>query len=314
MTTSPYTADTFPKSATPPCEAHPYAGAVFAGTISEEEGPTIIVIDPASRKLLMPLCYVYETQALNRIDRVPSICMLFMNNSCRQGVMCHQLHADVATVTRLRHDIQSRPACCAHHGDAPLSVDPLPKFGGIAIEKTSLTVPSACLSWTKGLMTLLHDHTAEGWLAEDATVPATKTFVCRLHISGRCRFAEDCNFLHVCRGIITEQTPGFAPMVSPAVRPVLAGAARPAAMMTPPMSYAMAPPPPPYGAHAAGYDSPTMSPMKAAAPTYMPPTAPPTPLLSGGGRSTPPEMRKSPWKHDPYAWQALPPSAVMASA
>jgi hypothetical protein len=321
-------------TSTPPSEpaqpTHPFAHALFCGPITEQ-GPCIVVVDPASRKLSIPLCYVYDTQGLARIDRVPSLCMLHLQGRCRQAHNCHQLHADVGVVEHLRAEISNRPSCCIEHGDIAVNVEPLPPFGGVVVD--GMVVSEHQVSYTKGLAKTLAERAASGaGLASDAKIPLQKTFVCRLHVSGRCRYAEDCNFLHVCRALITDMMPSYASLPP---SPIVAGRQRrgsAASQQTPPLvPFSM--PPPTYAATAhatsgtfeTSYSSipstPPMSPMRGAhgpqPPTpahkgHFPPTCPQTPIQDELAESA---GTPGPWKNDPYNWQwQLPPPAHAATA
>nr|CCC91391.1 unnamed protein product [Trypanosoma congolense IL3000] len=74
------------------------------------------VVDPVTRKLLIPLNHVYPTRAQQRTT-IPSLCQLFLNGRCRQGAQCHQVHASPDMVTVLRSQVETLPRCCALHGD-----------------------------------------------------------------------------------------------------------------------------------------------------------------------------------------------------
>ncbi|CCW65566.1 unnamed protein product [Phytomonas sp. EM1] len=79
--------------------------------------PCMVVIDPATCMLRIPLIYIHKTRAQNRSGS-PSLCQLFLNNRCRQGSNCFQVHADLSVVMSLRNEVDSLPYCCMAHGDA----------------------------------------------------------------------------------------------------------------------------------------------------------------------------------------------------
>lgn len=74
------------------------------------------VVDPVTRKLLIPTQYIFETRAQQR-GTLPSLCQLFLSGRCRQGQGCYQVHADWEAVQRLRSRVDSLPCCCPVHGD-----------------------------------------------------------------------------------------------------------------------------------------------------------------------------------------------------
>lgn len=76
----------------------------------------ITVVDPATRKLLIPLAAVFETRAQHR-NTLPSLCQLFLSNRCRQGGNCYQVHAAWEAVEQLRGEVDALPCCCVRHGD-----------------------------------------------------------------------------------------------------------------------------------------------------------------------------------------------------
>lgn len=74
------------------------------------------VVDPVTRKLLIPTQYIFDTRAQQR-GTLPSLCQLFLLGRCRQGQGCYQVHADWEAVQRLRAQVDSLPCCCPGHGD-----------------------------------------------------------------------------------------------------------------------------------------------------------------------------------------------------
>jgi hypothetical protein len=173
----------------------------------------IAVVDPATRKLVVPSAYVYPTRAQSRAS-IPSLCQLFLQGRCRQGFNCHQVHADPSVVEHLRQQVQSLPTCCVQHGDADFT-------DGTNDERIVL-VPS--LSWNDGLIpirlfsptaglgailqldqtTIFRNRSAIVAYGSDAST------ICRLHVLERCRYAEDCKYLHICKQVLLGD-PSFAP-------------------------------------------------------------------------------------------------------
>ena len=88
------------------------------------------VIDPQNRsgKIQIPLTYVFETKGKAEAFRSKSnqkdfsLCLLFQNGKCNVGGKCHQIHADVEFVRKLRIAATQCSTCCACHGD-PQSKD-----------------------------------------------------------------------------------------------------------------------------------------------------------------------------------------------
>jgi hypothetical protein len=74
------------------------------------------VVDPVTRKLLIPTQYIFDTRAQQR-NTLPSLCQLFLSGRCRQGQGCYQVHANWEVVQRLRSQVDSLPCCCPDHGD-----------------------------------------------------------------------------------------------------------------------------------------------------------------------------------------------------
>lgn len=218
------------------------------------------VVDPVTRKLLIPTQYIFDTRAQQR-GTLPSLCQLFLSGRCRQGQGCYQVHADWEAVQRLRAQVDSLPCCCPGHGDkdhlgvmdnAPLrdaltagnnnnnsatghhhshSTTPA-SDGAAAVEAAALTardvvvyvpgcslyegsyVPLERVSYTIGLRRLLEEQhvlTAPpsahvsllnpdtGFPEDKVVADASAATVCRLHAMDRCRYAEECKFLHLCK-------------------------------------------------------------------------------------------------------------------
>ncbi|KAK7197155.1 hypothetical protein NESM_000660700 [Novymonas esmeraldas] len=215
------------------------------------------VVDPVTRKLLIPTQYIFETRAQQR-GSLPSLCQLFLSGRCRQGQGCYQVHADWEAVQRLRSQVDSLPCCCPAHGDKDhigvleqaLLRDTIAlghtrtaeghhghhnRFSAAdlaaAAESTLSTsdvvlyvpgcslfegsyVPLDRVSYTVGLhrilveqrivlapsearVSLLNEST--GFPEEKIVADGSGATVCRLHAMDRCRYAEECKFLHLCK-------------------------------------------------------------------------------------------------------------------
>jgi hypothetical protein len=268
--------------------------------------PYILVVDPATRKLCLPMRAVIHTQALMRLDRVPSICMLYLQGRCRQGPACHQLHADPVVVEMLRSEVSQRTSCCPDHGEEvtqPSLVQLSPDVQVIVVD--GHRIPSARVATTNGMRRMIMDRRAAGTESIENPVEAVvfRTQVCRLHVQGRCRYAEDCNFIHICRSLTDGEDMELAKMLSAVATSTPLKGARPTfARSAGTPASAFVPPMPP-------------SPMYAAAPR--------TPLVMSSDHfalendhsqdTTPPTTPaittpiQGPWRHEPYSWQCVSP-------
>ncbi|RNE97072.1 hypothetical protein TraAM80_09511 [Trypanosoma rangeli] len=181
----------------------------------------MVVVDPATRKLLIPCNCIYPTRAQQRAT-IPSLCQLFLQGRCRQGTLCHQVHANVDTVVVLRGHVGNLPRCCSFHGDDDIA--------GVLNERSWLSkvvlyipevsfeggyVPLNRLSYTPALRRVLKEKPDRLMLENDdkeicsgSDLRAEGSFlvlnagdqsICRLHIFDRCRYADDCRFLHLCK-------------------------------------------------------------------------------------------------------------------
>lgn len=266
---------------------------------------TILVVDPQTRKLSIPLAAVLPTQALNRPDRVPSICMLFLCGRCRQGTNCHQLHADPVIVEQLRSDASQRMSCCPEHGEevsTPTLHEVAPAITKINLE--GFLFAAGRVATTNGIRRAVTDcYDAAG---TPDTLTITRSQVCRLHVQGRCRYAEDCNFIHLCRPYTSApENAELNAMLNAATPKQLtrAGFYR----STPGQQYSpmMVPPSPLYSGMPAtpvfGNDS--MMPLDAQEDSAET-TPPSTPALNDSIRRTPVGVA---WRHEPYSWQCVSP-------
>ncbi|GET88542.1 hypothetical protein, conserved [Leishmania tarentolae] len=214
------------------------------------------VVDPVTRKLLIPTQYIFETRAQQR-GTLPSLCQLFLSGRCRKGQGCYQLHADWEAVQRLRSQVDSLPCCCPTHGDkdhigalqnalmresVSLGRTHSHHHGNsdqndadaaavanstVCTNDVVLYVPGCSffegsyapldrVSYTIGLRRLLEEqrvvlalpaarisllNQATGFPEEKIVADASAATVCRLHAMGRCRYAEECKFLHLCKDL-----------------------------------------------------------------------------------------------------------------
>lgn len=136
------------------------------------------MLDPLTRKLLVPAQNVHYTVAMERVDRTPSLCLLYMQGECKSGEKCRQLHGDLHVLLALRE--KTKPSCCLVHGDhlpsasevldaaardvqrdASDDVRPVPEWlRRTSISIRGVTIPCASLSMTQGLLRLVASHRA----------------------------------------------------------------------------------------------------------------------------------------------------------
>ncbi|ESL08780.1 hypothetical protein TRSC58_03512 [Trypanosoma rangeli SC58] len=185
----------------------------------------MVVVDPATRKLLIPCNCIYPTRAQQRAA-IPSLCQLFLQGRCRQGAQCHQVHANVDVVMVLRDQVGNLPRCCPFHGDDDIA--------GVLNERSLLSkvvlyipevsfeggyVPLSRIGYTVPISKMLNKRDSDVVRALDSyrqslqegsappegspvvVLEAGDIPICRLHVKERCRFAEECGFLHLCREI-----------------------------------------------------------------------------------------------------------------
>lgn len=164
-------------------------GPVVTGPEVAPDG-TVAVVDPMSRKIAIPRGALRETLALSRAG-TPSLCILFLRGRCRQGTQCHQVHAEPETVFRLREDARKLPTCCAEHSDINAGMLKA-EWRARNIEVNGVVIEAKNLAYTVGLKKIFSDN-------PDGTVRIPVPTVCRLHVTERCRYSEDCKFIHVCR-------------------------------------------------------------------------------------------------------------------
>nr|CCC91388.1 conserved hypothetical protein [Trypanosoma congolense IL3000] len=207
---------------------HPVAPPIEAkeGITFDDKGVLCMtVVDPVTRKLLIPLNHVYPTRAQQRTT-IPSLCQLFLNGRCRQGAQCHQVHASPDMVTVLRSQVETLPRCCALHGDRDYVgvmddqswvsrvvvhvADAAYEGGYIPLSRFSYTIPvskmlnrlplsairAACYHKQLQQEGRPHDVASLRVVLEAGDIP-----LCRLHVLERCRYAEECSFLHICKEV-----------------------------------------------------------------------------------------------------------------
>lgn len=185
----------------------------------------MVVVDPKTRKLLIPCKHVFPTRAQHRLT-IPSLCQLYLRGRCRQGIHCHQVHAAWDVVSALRDQVGDLPRCCVFHGDEDIGgvlskcswlsnafihiPESTYEDGYIPLDRTGYTIPVArllnelppdvCVAVENYKRAVMEGRPPrEGppkIVLEAGDIP-----ICRLHIVDRCRYAEECSFLHLCREV-----------------------------------------------------------------------------------------------------------------
>ncbi|RNE99963.1 uncharacterized protein Tco025E_08926 [Trypanosoma conorhini] len=194
-------------------------------TYNAEGTLCMVVVDPATRKLLIPCNCIYPTRAQQRAT-IPSLCQLFLQGRCRQGPQCHQVHASVDAVVALRSQVGSLPWCCSFHGDEDIAgvLNEGSWLANVVVHIPESTyeggyVPLSRIGYTVPISKMLNELSPDSVRALDSyrqalqegcaplegpplvVLEAGDIPICRLHVKERCRFAEECSFLHVCKEV-----------------------------------------------------------------------------------------------------------------
>jgi hypothetical protein len=169
-------------------------------------GMYMVVVDPISRKLKIPVEYVCETLARFR-QGAPSLCMLYLNGRCRQGPNCHQVHAEPTVVLSLRAQAQQSLMCCMVHGDRAMLETDFPSKYVLQFQGGSGSIiPIDRLALTQGLSRFIDEYEQSHGTpipnAESVRLAPSVSLICRLHGQDRCRFSEECKFLHLCKELL----------------------------------------------------------------------------------------------------------------
>lgn len=151
-----------------------------------------------TRKLRVPVAYLVPTQATATLGTVPSLCIAFLDGRCRHP-WCRQAHVMPTMIAQLRHDALNAPTCCARHNDPHDTSMLTSRFKTITITDSSVhtPIPTDCIALTVGLQRYLAHSVPADLPGPNLDVPSK--LICRLHLSHRCRYLEDCNNMHVCR-------------------------------------------------------------------------------------------------------------------
>lgn len=179
----------------------------------KHENGMAIVIDPATRKMQVPLAALMPTKAVHR-QGIPSLCLLFIAGRCRQGSSCHQVHCDPSVVEVLRTASAAVPTCCLTHGDINAS-RMHPTWLDRELVVQGIRIPLRQVGFTKGGERIMTDHIALRGAACTDPIPVDTALVCRQHGTGSCRYSEDCKFLHPCQKIVTQQLAAFIATAPP---------------------------------------------------------------------------------------------------
>lgn len=163
---------------------------------SQEE--YVWVLDPVTRKLRVPVGSIVPTQATASAGTVPSLCMLYLEGKCRHP-WCRQAHIPADVVARLRNEALASPTCCVMHRD-PHDISALTALcTHIRLTGTGMVIPCNRVAMTTGLQRFLAQQQSGAKRADGATLDIPPKLICRLHLSNKCRYLEDCNNVHLCR-------------------------------------------------------------------------------------------------------------------
>ena len=182
------------------------------------EAGVVTVVDPATRKMQVPMSALTPTRAVHR-KGIPSLCLLFIAGRCRQGSQCHQVHCDASTVDMLRAANAATPTCCVGHGDVNAGQMQAAWLDRMLVVH-GVCVPLRSVGFTKGIERIMTEHAAQVHGGRAATEPIVVDIglVCRLHGTNSCRYSEDCKFLHPCQQIIASQLAAWMPQEAPAAQ------------------------------------------------------------------------------------------------
>ena len=181
----------------------------------KHEAGVVTVVDPATRKMQVPMSALTPTRAVHR-KGIPSLCLLFIAGRCRQGSQCHQVHCDASTVDMLRAANAATPTCCVGHGDVNAGQMQAAWLDRMLVVH-GVCVPLRSVGFTKGIERIMTEHAAQVHGGRAATEPIVVDIglVCRLHGTNSCRYSEDCKFLHPCQQIIASQLAAWMPQEAP---------------------------------------------------------------------------------------------------
>ncbi len=174
----------------------------WSPSFKHEDGMAIVV-DPATRKMQVPLAALTATRAVHR-QGIPSLCLLFIAGRCRQGSQCHQVHCDRSVVEVLRTASAAIPTCCLAHGDINAN-----RMHPTWLEREfilqGVRIPLRQMGYTKGIDRVMTEHLQQRGAASTDPIAIDMVLVCRQHGTSSCRYSEDCKFLHPCQKIVTQQ-------------------------------------------------------------------------------------------------------------
>ncbi|KAG5500635.1 hypothetical protein JKF63_03731 [Porcisia hertigi] len=167
------------------------------------------VIDPLSKRLLIPTGLMLDTRAMHR-QGVPSLCRVFLEGRCRQGANCFQAHANIDAVCELRAKALADPTCCAFHG-TPSDASGIDPALRLVVRNDDAVVvgrvPLRQTMVTNGLRTLIAAQAHDVGMSSQTEVVVPTSALCRSHSgadgSPCCRFESECNFVHLCRHAMT---------------------------------------------------------------------------------------------------------------
>ena len=162
----------------------------------------VTVMDPLGRKLRLPIEIVTPTRAALGTGS-PSLCVLHLENRCRQGKDCHQVHADPAAVEALRARALAQPSCCGEHGDPDAAQMIRVEDVCTSLVIDGIAVSTKQLAYTFGLERIVKAAPP----MPTRRVEIQSQLLCRLHAVDKCYFCDDCKFVHVCREVVKQRFP-----------------------------------------------------------------------------------------------------------
>ena len=123
------------------------------------------------------------------LDMPRCVCWLHYELSCRMGHRCNQLHVNRMFTQVLLHHAKSQPRCCAMHGDTIGILPPglLGKYVQVGRTQVSGGRFLATRYWQKNNIRRINIRN-----------------LCKLHQEGRCKFATECKFVHICQELYSE--------------------------------------------------------------------------------------------------------------
>jgi len=190
--------------------------------------PSLFQPLPDSVPMYDPLLKRFGTLWLKRHQVVPTacltrppegggrglpLCLNYMQDDCQASNSCPNLHVDRNLHTAIRSTLSNlfHSDCCCFHGDVPSTrrdFQSAIRHVGLLITNGPLgdvEVPPERCAVTAFWRSLLESHSD---LAAGGMIRCHVDRICRLHQRNACKFAMNCNNLHVCRQLWAAATAG----------------------------------------------------------------------------------------------------------